>query len=436
MNFSIFNFGCKVNQYESQIMSDLMVQSGYDISDEKENADVMIINSCTVTAVSDNKVMKLIRHLRRKNPRAVIVLTGCMPQAYPDLTTEFTLVDVVLGNSMRRELPDAIKRFLETGEQVVEVHKYTKNSDFEVVSVSKFEERTRAFVKIEDGCNRYCSYCIIPYARGPVRSKPLDVIEKELRTLASHGYKEIVLVGINLSAYGQEIGKHLCDAVECACSIEGVERVRLGSLEPERMDKDSIQRLAKLSKFCPQFHLSLQSGCTETLKRMNRHYTADEYEKIVGDLRSVFENCSITTDVMVGFAGETEEEFIKSLDFIKRIGFAKVHVFPYSQREGTVAAKRPDQIDNSVKSQRSRQMIAATEESRRLFLESQLGLCESVLFEQPDENGKWQGYTMNYTPVRCECGRDINGKILAVNLTKVCEDHLVGEIIYDKPDII
>lgn len=427
MTFSIFNFGCKVNQYESQLMSDLMVKNGYEQAADKESADILIINSCTVTAVSDNKVLKLIRHLRRNNPEAVIVLTGCMPQAYPDSTAEFEQADIVLGNSLRAELPHEIERFLVDREQIINVHKYTKNSDFEVLSVEKFEERTRAFVKIEDGCHRYCSYCIIPYARGPVRSKPLDILEKELKTLASHGYKEIVLVGINLSAYGQERGEHLCDAVECACSIDGIERVRLGSLEPERMDKESIERLSKLPKFCPQFHLSLQSGCTETLKRMNRHYTADEYERIVNDLRSTFDNCSITTDVMVGFAGETPEEFNASLEFVKKIGFAKTHVFPYSQREGTVAAKRPDQIDNSEKSRRSKIMIEAANECRREFMKSQLGRVEPVLFEQPDNEGYWHGYTMNYTPVKVKCDGEFNGVIGKTELISVENDTLIGK---------
>lgn len=428
MKFSIFNFGCKVNWYESQVMADLMTKNGYEQAAEKEAADIMIINSCTVTAVSDNKVMKLIRRLRREKPDAVIVLTGCMPQAYPENTEEFKLVDIVLGNSMRSELPAEVERFLAERSQIVNVHKYTKNSDFEVVSVENFEDRTRAFVKIEDGCNRYCSYCIIPYARGPVRSKPLNVIESELKTLAKHGYKEIVLVGINLSAYGQEIGAHLCDAVECACSIDGIERVRLGSLEPERMDKESIERLSRLEKFCPQFHLSLQSGCTETLKRMNRHYTADEYQRIVNDLRSTFENCSITTDVMVGFAGETQEEFASSVEFVKRIGFAKTHVFPYSQREGTAAAKRADQIDNSVKAQRSKVMIAAAEKCRLDFMKKQIGLTEPVLFEQPDRTGAWQGYTMNYTPVKVRFSGDLGGIIRNVRLTGIENDCMVGEL--------
>ena len=428
MNFSVYNFGCKVNQYESQVMTELMISRGYEYTENKENADIMIINSCTVTAVSDNKVMKLIRHLRRNKEDSIIVLTGCMPQAYPNLKEEFEQVDIVLGNSMRSELPDEIEKYLINREQIINIHKYTKNSDFELVSVSNFEERTRAFIKIEDGCNRYCSYCIIPYARGPVRSKPIDVLKRELQRMANHGYKEIVLVGINLSAYGQEIGMRLCDAIECACSVEGVERVRLGSLEPERMDRESIERLSKLEKFCPQFHLSLQSGCDATLKRMNRHYTTEEYRKIVADLRAAFDNCSITTDVMVGFAGETEEEFGQSVEFVKEIAFAKAHVFPYSQREGTIAAKAPNQLDNSVKSKRSKIMIEAATSTRKAFLESQTGRSEAVLFEQTDKNGLWEGYTKNYTPVKIKSDKPLNGMILNVKLCAVKGDFCIGEV--------
>ena len=429
MTFSIYNFGCKVNQYESQVMADLMIKNGYTLSENKEDAHIMIINSCTVTSVSDNKVMKLIRHLRRKNPDSIIVLTGCMPQAYPTMSEEFLQADIVLGNSKRAELPETVSSFLSDRKHIVNIHKYTKNSDFEITSVSNFEERTRAFVKIEDGCNRYCSYCIIPYARGPVRSKPLSVLKSEIANLASHGYKEIVLVGINLSAYGQDIGTHLCGAVDAVCNIDGIERVRLGSLEPERMDNDSISRLSKQDKFCPQFHLSLQSGCAETLKRMNRHYTPDEYEQIVNNLRTAFNNCSITTDVMVGFAGESEDEFSQSLEFVERIGFAKVHVFPYSQREGTTAAKRTDQVRNEIKAERSRIMIEACEHSRQAFLNSQIGRTEQVILEQLDSNGYWKGYTKNYTPVKLQYSDGKSGNIETVHIVRACEDYVVGEYI-------
>lgn len=429
MNFSIYNFGCKVNQYESQVMTELMINRGFEYTDDRENADIIVINSCTVTAVSNNKVMKLIRHLRRNNPDCVIVLTGCMPQAYPNLKEEFAQIDIVLGNAKRSELPDEIERYLADRQQIINVSRYSKDSEYELVTVSKYEERTRAIIKIEDGCNRYCSYCIIPYARGPVRSKPLDIIQKETAHMAKAGYKEIVLVGINLSAYGQDIGCHLCDAVECVCSIDGVERVRLGSLEPERMDSESIARLSKLEKLCPQFHLSLQSGCDENLKRMHRHYTTDEYRKIVSDLRNAFDNCSITTDVMVGFAGETKEEFEKSVSFVKEIGFAKVHVFPYSQREGTLAAKAPNQIERAVKVDRSRQMIKAAEISRKEFLQSQVGRTEQVLFEQRTADGCFEGYTKNYTPVRVITDKELSGNICETKIISVSDDWCNGIIL-------
>ncbi len=429
MNFSVYNFGCKVNQYESQVMTELMIKSGYTYTDNKNDSDIIIINSCTVTAVADNKVLKLMRHIKRERPETVLVLTGCMPQAYPEKSAELQQADIVLGNSSRQELPREVERYLSTGERIVNVHKYTKSSDFEQVCVSEFEERTRAFIKIEDGCHRYCSYCIIPYARGPVRSKPMDVLKREVEHLAAHGYKEIVLVGINLSAYGSDIGLHLCDAAECVCSIDGVERVRLGSLEPERMDRESIERLSRLKKFCPQFHLSLQSGCDATLRRMHRHYTADEYRRIVSDLRSTFDNCSITTDVMVGFAGESEEEFSESLNFVKEIGFAKAHVFPYSQRQGTAAYNAPNQLSGSVKAYRSKLMSDAANETRLKFLQSMVGRTESVLFEQPTKDGCWSGYTKNYTPVKARSDRALSGEIRDVKLISTDGDWCVGELL-------
>ena len=416
MLFSVYNFGCKVNQYESQVMTELMIQQGYVYTNDKDKADIIIINSCTVTAMADNKVLKLMRHIKRARPETIVVLTGCMPQAYPEKTAEIMQADIVLGNSSRGELPEEIEKYLADGKRIVNVHKYTKNSDFEQVCVSEFEERTRAFIKIEDGCHRYCSYCIIPYARGPVRSKPPETLRREVEHLAKHGYKEIVLVGINLSAYGNDIGLHLCDAVECVCSVDGVERVRLGSLEPERMDKESIERLSKQPKFCPQFHLSLQSGCGETLKRMHRHYTPDQYRKIVSDLRKAFDNCAITTDVMVGFAGETEEEFSESISFVKETGFAKVHVFPYSQRSGTVAYNAPDQVSGSVKALRSKLMSDAAAQTRKAFLEGMVGRTESVLFEQPTKDGFWSGYTKNYTPVKAKSDRILSGEIIEVKI--------------------
>ena len=342
MKASVLTLGCKVNQYESQAMMNSLAEAGYEISSAPADCDVVVVNSCTVTAMSDRKTRQIIRRARRESPGAVIVLTGCMSQAFPDAAKQLAEADVILGNSNRSSLLPDIQKFLATRNRVFDVIPH--HHSFEPLSVGQYRERTRAFLKIEDGCNRFCSYCIIPYARGRVRSKPLDDLKQELSSLAAHGYREVVLTGINLSAYGQESGLTLCDAVDAACAQEGVERVRLGSLEPERLDAPVIARLKRQEKLCPQFHLSLQSGCDATLRRMNRHYTAEEYRTIVKNLREAFPNAAVTTDIMVGFPGETEEEFAESLAFEREIGFAKVHVFIYSRRSGTAAAAAPRQV--------------------------------------------------------------------------------------------
>ena len=280
-----------------------------------------------------------------------------------------------------------------------------------------------------DGCNRFCSYCIIPYARGRVRSKPLEEIRAEVKKLAEHGYREVVLTGINLPAYGQDLGLHLCDAVEAACAQEGIGRVRLGSLEPEQLSDEVILRLSRQEKLCPQFHLSLQSGCDATLRRMNRHYTTEEYRHIVQALRRTFDNCAVTTDIMVGFAGETEEEFQASLAFAKEIAFAKVHVFAYSRRPGTKAYLAPNQCTNRVKEARSREMIAVTKTTQADFFQAQLGRVEEVLFEQEREKNVYEGYTRNYTPVLAVSSRPLHGLLLPVRLTGVLESACTGEIV-------
>lgn len=429
MNVSIVTLGCKVNQYESEAMLERLLDAGFQAAGAKEPADVIIINSCTVTATSDHKVRQLLRRSRRENPGAAIVLTGCMPQAFPEQAAAFAEADIVLGNSRRGALLPRLLEYLNHHQRIVDIRPYEKEEIFEQMSVSSFHERTRAFIKIEDGCNRFCSYCIIPYSRGRVRSKPLEELRTEVSQLADAGYREVVLVGINLSAYGQELGLHLCDAVECCCAVDGIERVRLGSLEPEQMDKEVVKRLSLQKKLCPQFHLSLQSGCTATLRRMNRHYSSEEYAEIVEDLRASFENAAITTDIMVGFAGESEEEFEESLAFAKKIGFAKSHVFAYSRRPGTRADSMPDQLPNAVKEERSRRMIELTNRTRADFLRTQVGRMESVLFESRCENGVYEGYTMNYTPVRVASGENLCGKLKQVSIAEVFDDYCSGKLI-------
>ena len=430
MNFNIHTLGCKVNQYESQAMREDLLRHGYEMSPDKEKADVTIINTCTVTAVSDAKNRKLLHRVRRQNPDGIIVLTGCMPQAFPEATAQLDDCDIILGNRERRLLIPAIEQFLQQKTTLIDIPAHPNSGAvYEPLSVSSFDEHTRAFLKIEDGCNRFCSYCIIPYARGRVRSKPLADLKHEIETLSRSGYREVVLVGINLSAYGQGEGFTLADAVETACAVEGIERVRLGSLEPEQMDEPLVRRLAAQEKFCPQFHLSLQSGCDKTLRAMNRHYDSAQYAAIVSRLRDSFDNASITTDVMVGFAGESEEDFAASLSFVKSVGFAKAHVFPYSVRKGTKAEHMPDHVSPAEKERRARLMTEATEQSRRAFLHSQVGRVEDVLLERL-RHGCLEGYTKNYTPVRIPSqDESLCATVQRVRLTAADEDWCEGELV-------
>ena len=426
MKVSTITLGCKVNQYETQAMLNQLLQGGFSACQTGEDADIILLNSCTVTSTSDHKVKQTLHKARREHPHAVIVLTGCMPQAFPELAEDLTDADIVLGNSNRSSLLPHILQYLSTRQRIIDIVPHQTKEKFESMSVENFYERTRAVIKIQDGCNRCCSYCSIPYARGRVRSKPLDDLIAEVTQLAEKGYKEIVLTGINLSAFGQDINLHLCDAVEAVCAINGIERVRLGSLEPEQLSEDVIIRLSKQQKLCPQFHLSLQSGCDETLKRMNRHYTTEEYRTIVQNLRNAFDNAAITTDIMVGFPGETEEEFMQSLEFAKEISFSKVHVFAYSQRPGTKACNAPNQITKKVKETRSKQMMHVTNQTKQAFLNQQCGTIQDVLVEREINTNLYEGYTANYTPVQFHSDKNLCGQLVAVHITKANENDCYG----------
>lgn len=430
MKAAFYTLGCKVNQYETQALADLFTADGFEIAEHDDPADVYIINSCTVTSSGDKKTRQIMHRFKRQNPNAVIALTGCFPQAFPDAAQRLPEADVITGSAGRGRLLSLVKQCLaDGGRRVVEILPHSRQEEFEPLQIRRFSERTRAFVKIQDGCERYCSYCIIPYARGFVRSKkPADLL-MELTGLAQAGYKEVVLVGINLSTYGKELGLRLVDAVELACSVEGIQRVRLGSIEPDLITDEDISRMAAQPKFCPQFHLALQSGCDATLDRMNRHYHTDDFRDLVERIRRIFDNSSITTDIMVGFAGETPEEFSQSLAFAQEIAFAKAHVFAYSVREGTRAARFPGQLSNGVKEERSRRMIAAADQTRQAFLASQVGRTEEVLFESRVEEGIYTGYTPNYTPVQVASSTDLRGTIRPVKITAAGKDYCQGELL-------
>lgn len=410
-------------------MAESLSRVGYTATDDHTDADICIVNSCTVTATGDAKCRKIIHRVRRENPSCVIILTGCMPQAFSDDLSAFDDCDIVLGNTCRGEVVPAVEEYLAHRERIIRIAPHTKEEAFEPMTLSRFLGRTRAYIKIEDGCNRFCTYCIIPYARGRVRSKRVEDIRREAEKLAENGFQEIVLVGINLSAFGQDTEEDICDAVSAVCSIDGICRVRLGSIEPERMTRDTLLRLSGEEKFCPHFHLSLQSGCDATLQRMRRHYSADEYRQIVHNIREIFAHPSITTDVMVGFVGESDEEFSQSLAFCDEIGFAKAHVFAYSRRKGTKADQMDGQVPESVKTERSKIMIAHTDQSERDFLTAQVGRIVSVLFETKDKDGLFEGYTPNYTKVKVSCDKDLSNTLRDVTLTESFDDYCVGELL-------
>lgn len=425
MRAAFFTLGCKVNQYETAALQQQFSAAGYEIVDADGDADVYVVNSCTVTASGDKKSRQALRRARRKNPAAVVCLCGCFPQAFPDIAKNIPEADIIMGAKDRSRLLAAVEEKLSGGGRVVDISPHVSGEKFEGMSAGKFYSRTRAFLKIEDGCTRFCAYCIIPAARGPVRSKPLDELKGDLESLAASGYREVVLAGINLSCYGRDLSLRLIDAVKLACGIGGISRVRLSSLEPELLSAEDILEMSKLPKLCPHFHLSLQSGCDATLKRMRRQYTTAEYSRIAENLRGAFENAAITTDIMVGFPGETDEEFARSIDFCKKTGFAKAHVFAYSPRGGTAAADMPGQIPELVKRERSKAMIAAANETRAVFLKNQLGKSAEILFESKRPDGYWEGYSKNYTPVLMRSGEDLCGKILNVTPTSVDGEYCI-----------
>lgn len=428
MRVAFYTLGCKVNQYETEVLKTRFQNAGFTVVEDSEPADAYIVNSCTVTASGDRKTRQILHRFARQNPNAVLALCGCMPQAFPETAQILTEAQIVTGAQNRAALVDYVKRAMKTGERIIDIHPHQPGEPFEAMRAERFSEHTRAFVKIEDGCDRWCSYCIIPKARGPIRSKPLDQLKEELEGLAQNGYQEIVLVGINLSSYGKENGWkiRLADAVELACSIEGICRVRLGSLEPELLLDEDIKRLAAQPKFCPQFHLSLQSGCDETLRRMNRHYDTAFYRELVEKLRQNFPDAAITTDVMVGFAGETEEEFEASRRFVEEIGFAKTHVFAYSIREGTRAAKFPGQLSKKEKEARSRRMMETAEACRRRFEEGLIGQTVEVLFETQKSPNEMVGYAKNYVPVLVRTSENLQNQIRRVTICSVEDECCVG----------
>lgn len=419
---ALHNLGCKVNAYETEAMQELLENAGYEIVPFKEKADIYIINTCTVTNMADRKSRQMLHKARKMNPDAVIVAAGCYVQALEDAQQIDSSVDIIIGNNKKQDLVSILKEYEEqkTGgnhQLLSEMVDINHTKEYETLHLSTTGEHTRAYIKVQDGCNQFCSYCIIPYARGRVRSREMQDVVDEVKRLAHNGYKEIVLTGIHLSSYGVDLGEeeNLLTLIQAVHAVEGIERIRLGSLEPRIITEEFAKSISDMPKICPHFHLSLQSGCDETLKRMNRRYTSEEYYEKCILLRKYFDNPALTTDVIVGFPGETEEEFQKSKEFVKKVGFYETHVFKYSKRHGTKAAVMPDQVKEEIKTKRSEELIKLHEEQKKKYEESLIGKVVEVLVEESVEKDGMTiqtGYTKEYIKVGIKEKRNLQNQIV------------------------
>ncbi len=433
MTFATYTLGCKVNQYETEAVSEIMVKRGYKSVPFDCCADIYIINTCSVTAAADAKNRNVIRQAFRKNPSAVIVVTGCYGQSAGEKLIDAEGVSIVTGTNNRSDIPDMIEQYLMTGEKILKADAVDFHSmDYEDLSVDTITGHTRAFVKIQDGCTQFCSYCIIPFTRGAQRSRSLTDLRSEIERLADAGYKEIVLTGINMTSYGRDLkdGTDLVSAVETVASVEGIMRVRFSSLEPMYFTEETIAKLSNIDKFCRHFHLAIQSGSDSVLKRMNRHYTTEDFLKITETVRKYMPDSAFTTDIMVGFPGETDEEHKESMIFARKIGFSRMHVFPYSRRQGTVADKMKDQVPPNVKKARAKEMGELAFELKEEFTKSLYGTIQDVLLEEYVPGKGMKGFASNYCEVIAkDCTAKRQGDIVKVLITGSEGDICLGETV-------
>lgn len=425
--------GCKVNQYETEAITELFSERGYEIVPFEEQADVYVVNTCSVTNIGDRKSRQMIRRARKTNPEAVIVVTGCYAQTAAEEVLNIDGVNLVIGTAGRGRIAELAESLDHTAKLNM-VGDIMHNHEFEELKITKYEDRTRAFIKIQEGCSQFCSYCIIPYARGPIRSRNEEEVLAEMRELAANGFTEIILVGIHVASYGLDLkNTSLEQLLKKAEQIDGIRRLRLSSIEPMTLNRDFVEKIKTSKKLCPHFHISLQSGCDETLKRMNRKYTTAQFKEVVDGLREAFPDCAVTTDIMVGFAGETEEEFQHTVDFVKEIQFADAHVFQYSCRKGTPAAEMENQIAPEIKEQRSKTILAETQKAHEEFLNRHLGREMEVLFEQRAKDRMFEGKTANYITVHAPSDEDLSGQFRMVRLCEVKNGRIIGKILDEIP---
>ncbi len=428
MKFAFYTLGCKTNQYETQAMEQLLLQKGQKIGHFEDSCDGYIINTCSVTAVADKKNRAVIRRCRREHPQAIIAVCGCYSQHDPEAAKKLG-VDVIGGSADRAAFVELLLECAAHKKQDCRLDQALKRRSFEILPAGGLEERTRAMLKVQDGCVNFCSYCIIPYTRGPIRSAPLSLAVEQAAALAARGYREIVLTGIEIASWGADLpGKPgLETLIAAVCRTVPEVRIRLGSLEPRIITEDFCKKMAKFSNLCPQFHLSMQSGCDTVLARMKRKYDTARYYESVRLLREYFPGCAVTTDMIVAFPGETEEEFSASLNFIRKCGFADMHIFPYSRRPGTPADKMPGQHVGATKEARSRAAIAVSEEMSRAYRERLIGMTLEVLFEEP-EAGLFAGHAPNYTKVYVR-SENLHNEIRTVRITGLCREGVEGELL-------
>ena len=404
------------------------MKNGYELVDKHEVADICIVNTCTVTNMSDRKSRQMLRRVKEINPKAIVVACGCYVQVAKQELEKMEEIDLVLGNNEKKDIVKYVEKYIEENNKIEEVQDVMKTDEFVDFGNVTFTEKTRAVIKVQDGCNKYCTYCIIPYARGKIRSRKPESVVSEIEEIAKQGIKEVVITGIHVASYGKDLNDDigLIDLLEKINKIEGIERIRLGSLEPTLITKEFLNRLIKLEKICHHFHLSLQSGCDETLKRMNRKYTTEDFRQIVKMLRDTYTDVILTTDIIVGFPGETDEEFNKTYKYLSDVNFYKMHVFKYSPRRGTPASKMPNQIDGNIKEQRSKKLIDLSNKNELEYNKKYIGKTVEVLFEE-EKTGLYKGHTQNYIIVYCKSNENLSNKIVKVNCKKIENEYIIAE---------
>lgn len=436
---ALHNLGCKVNAYETEAMQQMLEAAGYEIVPFAPGADIYVINTCTVTNIADRKSRQMLHKAKKMNPDAIVVAAGCYVQAGKEKAEQDLAIDLLIGNNKKQDLIPALENFQKDRKRRNEMIDINHTHEYEALQIDRTEEHTRAYIKVQDGCNQFCSYCLIPFARGRVRSrKTADVLE-EVKRLAASGCQEVVLTGIHLSSYGvdrKEDGENLLSLIQAVHEIDGIARIRLGSLEPGIITEEFAAAISKLEKVCPHFHLSLQSGCTETLKRMNRRYTAEEFYEKCQILRKYYKSPALTTDVITGFPGETEEEFAASKAFVDSIYFYETHIFPYSKREGTRAAVMEHQLPEAVKKERCKELIALGEQHKVQYMEQFLGQEKEILFEEQqniDGQMYWVGHTMEYLKVGVSSDEDLENKRINVEIDRILNaEILIGHRKFSK----